>query len=505
MKSVASAILEVLEKSPQVASSLYDDLAAQGYPRSQLRAGVASLVRREQVNQSSLVLDHGNRILSRPGRGPDAALVKDLIANRFYGRPALNNLLKCARTSHPALSRTAIAKIAALRVGTVENPDWREVDRVIAGLKELGIFTEKLVRGTGDYWVANKTLLKDAGVGFSGTNINPTAVIMRERFRLEHIAGFAKWLTNNGLTAKGGLTAANDVTAFASCGGVPFDVFGLNYTRGIAKRVPNKIVPQPLVADVLINECSLPYAESFIYRTQQASRALKQPLIAVVLCEFADADAFDALSKAGALVWTHERLFGEKTAKAIQESIAIVERIARQQDVDPSTFAQALDGLENFGSLFGNLKGDLFELIVAYLFQKRGYNCRLGWQVRAVNGDEFDVDVQAIKTNELSVIECKGYRNNVHVSEAEARQHFLHRFPTARDAALSNSLLQITKFAALFVTSAHFEKATEDEVERGRLGNKGDSRYELWDRDKLLTEFGTSGLTELGKLVDRYF
>lgn len=67
------------------------------------------------------------------------------------------------------------------------------------------------------------------------------------------------------------------------------------------------------------------------------------------------------------LVWHQGQLLGEKTAEAIQQTLSIVETLVKKQDVDPNLFALVFDGLENFESLFGNLKGKLFEILVGYL------------------------------------------------------------------------------------------------------------------------------------------
>src|SRR5439155_4421039 len=70
--------------------------------------------------------------------------------------------------------------------------------------------------------------------------------------------------------------------------GVPFDVVGFCFARGIAKRsrssveyttseeqimhpgTPQEILPSPLVGDCLIEECNLPYAHSFLRRVREA-------------------------------------------------------------------------------------------------------------------------------------------------------------------------------------------------------------------------------------------
>ena len=162
------------------------------------------------------------------------------------------------------------------------------------------------------------------------------------------------------------------------------------------------------------------------------------------------------------------------------------------------------DGLENLESLFGNLKGKLFEILIGYLFQKRTNDTRLSWQIE--EGEEsYDVDVVGIWGTEATIVECKGVRSDGIVDQALVKRHFTKRTRLAREILLRDPLRRPNSFRSIVVTSGTFDPLAVEDLSSGAYGSKSDTTLELWDRSRLLQELRAIGHADLAVVVEKYF
>jgi hypothetical protein len=501
--SVSKAILARLSRGPMVASVLYKDLEQAGYTKSNAKSAVSRLASKGEITRGGLLLGRGNTILfsGTPSASPE--LLKRLVEEEFHGREPLSWLVQCLRSSHPAVTRYDVAKLAALEIGRPEVPDWHETNGVIDGLVELGVLSPAQVFGPAEAWEGNKTLIKAAGLSFSRTNLNASFLAMRERVRVGVAASMADWLEKNSFagtkTAKHGTPESPGVNYL----GLPFDILAFTFVSGIVER-EGGTAGRALVGDVLLDQCNLAYAKSFIHRVRQCASKQKQWPLHFVLAKGFDRDAFNYLREQGSLVWHQSQLLGQKTADAIQRTLTLVESLVRKQDLDPGLLALVFDGLENYESLFGNLKGKLFEILVGYLLQKVGYETWLGWQI-AEGKEEYDVDVVGRRGRELVFAECKGGGAKSIVSETQVKRHFTKRSPLARSKALEDAIRRPTTFRSLVVTSGTIEASAVHNFDSGAYPHKTDTQLELWDRPRLLAELEAADLPDLIAVVQRYF
>lgn len=106
----------------------------------------------------------------------------------------------------------------------------------------------------------------------------------------------------------------------------------------------------------------------------------------------------------------------------------------------PAAVAACCDrqaGTENFGALFGNLKGHLFEPMIARFLTARGYQVRLGWKV-AGGSNGYGVDIFGERSGRGVIVERKGHRRDVPVTRAQLEKHFKERAPACRHILLGS-------------------------------------------------------------------
>jgi hypothetical protein len=438
---------------------------------------------------------------------PEPQLIKALVDNEFFGRPALVSLVGCLQTTHPAVSRADIAKISAIHTFSPEGLDWSEVNALIAGLTELGILSgDHVFSNNQTFWVADKNLMKRSGLTFSTLNLNPSFLVPRERLRLKLLESLGEWLRLNCLVSTNGSRVATANEPLVTFRSLSFDFLGFSYIRGVAARPrEDRPTPSPVVGDCLVGDCGDHYARSFVERVKQCSARAAHPPLGFILARRFTPGAFGLLRTEGLLPWTHSQLLGEKLARGIERIIEITDGLARKAEFDPAAFAEAFEGLDTLKSLFGNVKGDLFTLIVGYVFQRRGYVTRLGWAISNDDGEQFEVDVSAILNNEALIIECKGIEEGKLVEDDEVRKHFVRRTPLARQVLRDNRELRIERISSLVITTGAFEPKTLDAVMAGAIKGRADTVLEIWDRPRLIRELRHDGHFQLVQIINRYY
>jgi hypothetical protein len=455
--------------------------------------------------------------------------VQSLYGNRFFGRPSLRSLVDCLVSSHQIVTVFDVAKIAALKVGIAPG-NLHETVTLIDAFEELGVLKEQ--RANELIWAVNHKILTEAHIPFGSMNLNLQYYTLRNRFRYELNTSIAEWLRRNTLSSDKGANISSAESPVVSLYGVPFDVVAFCFVRGIARR-PRRTIdftatgertgraekqqdisPSPLVGDCLIEECNLAYAHSFFRRIREAAavKNTRAPIPFIFAKRFVH-EAFTFLKEQGVLIWTHSQLMGTTTAEAIQRILSISEDIVAQQNLNPQLFTELFEGFENFQGVFGQLKGKLFELLMAYFFQRHFSDTRLGWQIdnsefpddRKKEVQEFDVDIAAFQDADAVIVECKGIKMDGEVAEGEVVKHFTKRLPLARRILLTEKGRPIHKFKAIVITTGGFEDVALMKYKNGDYQARQDTNFELWDRARLLEELQAAEQKELISIVDKYY
>jgi hypothetical protein len=504
--SLSAAIRSVLQTGPRVASTLYDELVGERYSRNQCKVALSRLVSSGAVHRYSLPLGHNDSIVALP----PAAFISPGVARTlrelsFFGRPNVTNLVKSLCTTHPVISIGEAAKLLAARVGTVNSdgdPAWADTSAVIAGLVELGFLLSARTPSNEEVWCVNYTLLSNAGYAPRERNPNPAKFALQRAVNYKSIAIVNQWLSDNSIVSPDGGRCASAGLPIVGFGLRPFDYLGFSFVNGVARRTRRQPKPTPavVVGDVVLSVCDLSYADSFIQRQRDSGR--KRTPIGFIVAKGFERDAFSRLKGAGVLPWAIDQLLGRTTSKAIDTLLRVGESLVLQREIDPTLFVEAFEGFDNFKGMFGELKSQLFEVIVGHLFQKRGFNVKLAWEPMC-GSERYDIDVLAVLNREAVVVECKAISPRGTVPAEEVRRHFDKRSPCAKQQLLGSPVEKVLSFKYLIVSTADFDDEGKAAMGSGRRG--ADTVLELWNRQRVMEELKKDGHTKLVDLVGRYF
>lgn len=500
-----------------------------------------------ELHQYLLTLGRGISILSLKPATVNPQLVATLYRNDFFGRPSLKSLVDCLRTSHQVISRFEAAKIAAVAVGRSAVPNWDDCTAVMRGLQELGLVSAR--DSDGETWELNRDMIRAAKLTYGEMSRNATQLLIRERLRLLLIKQVAEWLSMNRFVSANGTKFIASGTPIVSFGGIPFDILGFSYARGLANVGDGDGSPRntPMLGDCLIEECNKPYAESLLRLVRQASSKVSrngQRVIPFIFAQRFEPEAFKFLTKEQILTWTHGQLIGKKTAEAVQRILEITQRILAYQELSPEMFFAMFEGFEDFPTLFGGLKGKMFELLMAYYFQKRSNEVRFGWLIQRAwigdfatpapvitgilddldaneeedeeedstnivyvseSSDEYDVDIVAFRSDEAAIVECKGIASDKSVDDSEVKKHFTQRTPLVRALLSKEHSRKLQKYKSIVITTGGFEDVTEKKIRYDQYKGRPDTELELWDRERLLSHFQQQAEKELVEIVDRFY
>lgn len=141
-------------------------------------------------------------------------------------------------------------------------------------------------------------------------------------------------------------------------------------------------------------------------------------------------DAFKLLKQRGIIPATPRNLFGEDVAEGLTALFQVL-RKAAETAIDPERFNQLFNKLGKIEGASSQLRGTLFEYLVADVLRKDGSTqVRMNQVFKSNDGKEAEADVIAIKENKsVTFIECKGYNPDSEVPDNHLKRWLRRSVP----------------------------------------------------------------------------
>lgn len=200
-----------------------------------------------------------------------------------------------------------------------------------------------------------------------------------------------------------------------------WDMTGPSYLTATATWKDGEIRPGWLVCDVVLHHrVNLETAQPFLHKVRsiQALRRIGRTMF-IFVAERYDEAAFAALRSEGVVPATLKSLFGKEAAEAFIELVKLLSD-AGLGYLDAETLESAVNALSNLDGALGNMRGALFEFVVAELVRKHSpAQVQLN---RTCEGDDgkAEVDVWEVKDGVVArFIECKGMEPGGRVDDQE--------------------------------------------------------------------------------------
>lgn len=218
-------------------------------------------------------------------------------------------------------------------------------------------------------------------------------------------------------------------------------------------------------------------------------------------------EALQLAKEKGIVPASPEALFGTEVAEALRQLESLLQE-AYVNSGSVERIAEIFKRLSTIEGVATNLRGDLFEYIVADLVRRSSVvsDVRLNEVVADDQGRSAEVDVLAIRSgSSIRFIECKGYKPGGQIPDEMVRRWLEDRLPVIRSAAKANRFWRREAFIFELWTSGTLSDAAQQMVDKAQKVNEGKYTVKVVTQEELKAisrEFGDKALQET---MDEHF
>ncbi len=261
----------------------------------------------------------------------------------------------------------------------------------------------------------------------------------------------------------------------------PFTVFnsqlfsghGFSYLSPLVrwKEGASRPIPCPVLIDCYHGVCTLPQVHSLLQRIERATvrRKKRLPALGVIAARDFDRNAWTAARHEGLLTVSFRQMFGDEALDAMIQVERLLSSLGHESPAKgQDRFKEITQLIEELrmNPVISDLRSIGFEALCGLILQSQGYASPELGRIVPWKETSRDVDVHAVRGDELRVVECKAYHRHKSISGSEVRKFFTETLP-----ALKQWMRK---------TDRHFKKCTAEIWTTGPIGkDAGDSLYEL--------------------------
>jgi Holliday junction resolvase len=221
-------------------------------------------------------------------------------------------------------------------------------------------------------------------------------------------------------------------------------------------------------------------------RSQRNTR----PFLAVFVADRYSNTALRAGRSKGLLLVTTETLFGSQVASGLSQLIQVLNNAATAIGSNPALVSELFEKLDNLKGASLNVRGWLFELLAAHILKTDGWRIDFIGELRKdpQSGEIAEVDVLAVKGNDVIVLECKGYVTN-DVAEHEVEKWLTRSIPRIRASLLADQSYRKKDITFHFWTTSKFSHGALTYVNQKKMEIK---KYSFsWTDGEFLMKYCT--------------
>jgi hypothetical protein len=310
----------------------------------------------------------------------------------------------------------------------------------------------------------------------------------------------AQWLKNNGLVSYNTPEFNSDFCSYF------WDIKAVSYLLPFSKSKAGSRNPGFVVADVIpkenIGDDSINY---FIRKTESCYLEKNSPPFLPILIGFNfQRETLLKLRAKNILVSTVSNFFGKETSRLLEKIKVLLQKksLNNTSDIDILHIEEALQDISRLDIDVNNLKGHLFELIVAHILANTNPgNVPIINKIIHFEGRQKEIDVFVSNSKEIDIYECKAYKqlvDDTEISKWKGKISSIYRYFKSMD---DNSNKDI-KF--------HFWITSDFTQDAKSILNKasGDTRkYSIEKKNgKEIFQYTKEwNLTSLSKILQEYF
>lgn len=319
---------------------------------------------------------------------------------------------------------------------------------------------------------------------------------LRARTLTENILldGLREWVRKMGMASYSKIVIRGDEER-KPISSYMFDLAGPSYLLPLQSA---GVQPGYFVADVFADTVMTEHQVQYFLRKTSAVHGLLRRngagLMAALVADGFTGAALKAGHAAGVLLTTPKDLFGRRANASIRSLLQTLSDVAAYASAEsPDRITKLIEDLAEIEGASGNLRGILFELLVAYLVRRTAVSIDMG--VRATDpetGKTADIDIRGF-TNQASdciAIECKGRKPGGTVTLKEV-EDWIRRLPIFTAHLRNQSHLRESKIKFELWTSGEFDSDAKALLEREKAKR---IKYPIsWMEGEDVLKFATEG------------
>ena len=321
--------------------------------------------------------------------------------------------------------------------------------KVMSELTSLGVIKQEELGRLGRCCVAESSAVMPP--------LDPVRITARRLTESVILDGLREWAWKNGIGSRNSITIRGEGQP-CQVGQFKWDLTGPSYLLPLrrANRAHGFVVADVFTEDRL----DVPHIQYFVRKVQTYEKTSNSGgLFPIILADSFTAEAMTEGHKAGLILATHGSLFGSHTASAISSLLDTLRRVATNVEIDDDALYKLLDRLSEIEGRAGNMRGVMFELLVAYI-ATHNFGGRIDLRIlhtHRTSGQKAEIDVFCASSgNAVHIIECKGKVPGGTVSLREVEQ-WLRKLPVMRDYVASRTDLRECDQTYAFWTSGTLE------------------------------------------------
>ncbi len=282
--------------------------------------------------------------------------------------------------------------------------------------------------------------------------------------------GVREWAKNLGLASYSKIAIRGDAHP-RMVGPYKWDLTGPSYLMPLREGKATAEGQGFLVADVFAGEVITHHQLRYMVRKATGLRATTKVgrVLPVCVAQGFTGEALTYGHKAGLLLATPASLFGNRAARALSDLLTTLNKAAEIVAGNPDKLASMIEDLSDIEGRAGNLRGVMFELMVAYLVRSDG-SIDMGRKAQDPETGKFaDIDILLVRGNSRCIAyECKGKGPGGTVSLGEV-EDWLRRLPTFRAEIQGQKNLREAELSFELWTSGEFEPDALAKLEHEKL------------------------------------
>jgi hypothetical protein len=254
------------------------------------------------------------------------------------------------------------------------------------------------------------------------------ARLLAERLFLD---GFTDWIKKLGLVSYHKVQVRDTFEDQPNFAGYSWDLTAPCYLGAVISLSETGVKPGFVVSDILLgSEITEAGLKPFLTKCD-TTRSLKGVgrCLQFFIAEGFTQGAFDLAKRKGVIPVTPQNLYGKEVAAGFRSLITALTYMG-DMPIDPAMIDEIFNRLKKFEGSVNNLRGTLFEYVVASIVEKNNRPHELSMNKTLNNkGKKSEVDVLAIYQTNARFIECKGYPPYSTVPDEEFKKWLTESVP----------------------------------------------------------------------------